>query len=450
MNKLFNYIKEHKLQTYAVCGGIIVIILLLLLCIPKKDNNVDNSNTVTETVTDTANAGPDANNVSTVEKKDEVENKINNENIDVEVVEKKDEVENKINNENIDVEIVETKNDEDNAENTVVENTSELKDDNVAEANDNNEVSTSTNNGNVSTSTGGTYPSGLRKPGVTPIDPSIGNYHGYDGSPLLTEDELKNAAYGKDSYTGYKHITWTASNGVVLWLVDGCYLSDGRIARHQSSIYDIPTTEPGTPEMDAVEEFCFGDDIGYSDILEHKNDVNILPETSVRGGWANASECMEAFNSEEMMNYRRASGKAQAAEIGKTAVVNNEDSVWAIFDIETNGYDTFCQTEIIFPYQKAWQLRWWEDDGTGTSSWQIQIYQNLSAAEWKALETMLKTCVVGPAYNDIYNRIYNDCYIGPSKSGIEGYNTQYTFNGYNISREYIEPEYGYVEYWIWP
>ena len=430
MNKLFDYIKEHKPQTYAVCGGIIVIILLLLLCIPKKDNNANNSNTVTETVTDTANSGPDAINVSTIEK------------------EIKDE--NKTNDGNITTEIVETKNDEDNAENTVVTNTSELKNDNVAGANDDNEVSTSTNNGNASTSAGGTYPSGLRKPGVTPIDPSIGNYHGYDGSPLLTEDELKNAAYGKENYTGYKHITWTASNGVVLWLVDGCYLSDGRIARHQSSIYDIPTTEPGTPEMDAVEEFCFGDDIGYSDILEHKNDVNILPETSVRGGWANASECMEAYNSEEMMNYRRVSGKAQAAERGKTAVVNNEDSVWAIFDIETNGYDTFCQTEIIFPYQKAWQLRWWEDDGTGTSSWQIQIYQNLSAVEWKALETMLKTCVVGPAYNDIYNRIYNDCYIGPSKSGIEGYNTQYTFNGYNISREYIEPEYGYIEYWIWP
>ena len=448
MNKLFDYIKEHKPQVYAVCGGIIVIILLLLLCIPKKDNNANNSNTVTETVTDTANAGPDANNVSTVERKDEVENKINNENIDVEVVEKKDEVENKTNDKNITTEIVETKNDEDNAENTVVTNTSELKNDNVAGANDDNEVSTSTNNGNASTSAGGTYPSGLRKPGVTPIDPSIGNYHGYDGSPLLTEDELKNAAYGKENYTGYKHITWTASNGVVLWLVDGCYLSDGRIARHQSSIYDIPTTEPGTPEMDAVEEFCFGDDIGYSDILEHKNDVNILPETSVRGGWANASECMEAYNSEEMMNYRRVSGKAQAAERGKTAVVNNEDSVWAIFDIETNGYDTFWQTEIL--NAKAWQLRWWEDDGTGTSSWQIQIYQNLSAVEWKALETMLKTCVVGPAYNDIYNRIYNDCYIGPSKSGIEGYNTQYTFNGYNISREYIEPEYGYIEYWIWP
>ena len=448
MKKIFDYIKEHKPQTYAVCGGIIVIILLLLLCIPKKDNNVDNSNTVTETVTDTANAGPDANNVSTVEKKDEVENKINNENIDVEVVEKKDEVENKINNENITTEIVETKNDEDSAENTVVTNTSELKDDNVAEANDDNEVSTSTNNGNVSTSTGGTYPSGLRKPGVTPIDPSIGNYHGYDGSPLLTEDELKNAVYGKECYTGYKHITWTASNGVVLWLVDGCYLSDGQILRHQSSIYDTPSTEPGTPEMDAVEEFCFGDTIGYSDILEHKNDVNILPETSVRGGWANASECMEAYNSEEMMNYRRVSGKAQAAERGKTAVVNNEDSVWAIFDIETNGYDTFWQTELL--NAKAWQLRWWEDDGTGTSSWQIQIYQNLSAAEWKALETMLKTCVVGPAYNDIYSRIYNDCYIGPSKSGIKEYNTQYTFNGYNISREYIEPEYGYVEYWIWP
>ena len=159
MNKLFNYIKEHKPQVYAVCGGIIVIILLLLLCIPQKDNNVDNSNTVTETVTDTANAGPDANNVSTVEKKDEVENKINNENIDVEVVEKKDEVENKTNDKNITTEIVETKNDEDNAENTVVTNTSELKDDNVAEANDDNEVSTSTNNGNVSTSTGGTYPS---------------------------------------------------------------------------------------------------------------------------------------------------------------------------------------------------------------------------------------------------------------------------------------------------
>ena len=430
MNKLFDYIKEHKPQTYAVCGGIIVIILFLLLCIPKKDNNVNNSNTVTETVTDTANAGSDAINVSTIEK------------------EIKDE--NKTNDGNITTEIVETKNDEANAENTVVTNTSELKNDNVAGANDDNEVSTSTNNGNVSTSTGGTYPSGLRKPGVTPIDPSIGNYHGYDGSPLLTEDELKNAAYGKESYTGYKHITWTASNGVVLWLVDDCYLSDGQILRHQSSIYDTPPTEPGTPERDAVEEFCFGDDIGYSDILEHKNDVNILPETSVRGGWANASECMEAYNSEEMMNYRRVSGKAQAAERGKTAVVNNEDSVWAIFDIETNGYDTFCQTEIIFPYQKAWQLRWWEDDGTGTSSWQIQIYQNLSAAEWKALETMLKTCVVGPAYNDIYNRIYNDFYIGPSKSGIEGYNTQYTFNGYNISREYIEPEYGYIEYWIWP
>ena len=448
MKKIFDYIKEHKPQTYAVCGGIIVIILLLLLCIPKKDNNVDNSNTVTETVTDTANAGPDANNVSTIEKKDEVDNKINNENIDVEVVEKKDEDENKINDEDITTEIVETKNDENTFENTVVTNTSELKDNNVVEANDDNEVSTSTNNGNVSTSTGGTYPSGLRKPGVTPIDPSIGNYHGYDGSPLLTEDELKNAAYGKENYTGYKHITWTASNGVVLWLVDGCYLSDGQILRHQSSIYDTPPTEPGTPEMDAVEEFCFGDTIGYSDILEHKNDVNILPETSVRGGWANASECMEAYNSEEMMNYRRVSGKAQAAERGKTAVVNNEDSVWAIFDIETNGYDTFWQTEIL--NAKAWQLRWWEDDGTGTSSWQIQIYQNLSAVEWKALETMLKTCVVGPAYNDIYNRIYNDFYIGPSKSGIEGYNTQYTFNGYNISREYIEPEYGYVEYWIWP
>ena len=426
MNKLFDYIKEHKPQTYAVCGGIIVIILFLLLCIPKKDNNVNNSNTVTETVTDTANAGSDAINVSTIEK------------------EIKDE--NKTNDGNITTEIVETKNDEANAGNTVVTNTSELKNDNVAEANDDNEVSTSTNNGNVST--GGTYPSGLRKPGVTPIDPSIGNYHGYDGSPLLTEDELKNAAYGKESYTGYKHITWTASNGVVLWLVDDCYLSDGQILRHQSSIYDTPITEPGTPEMDAVEEFCFGDTIGYSDILEHKNDVNILPETSVRGGWANASECMEAYNSEEMMNYRRVSGKAQAAERGKTAVVNNEDSVWAIFDIETNGYDTFWQTELL--NAKAWQLRWWEDDGTGTSSWQIQIYQGLSAVEWKALETMLKTCVVGPAYNDIYNRIYNDCYIGPSKSGIEGYNTQYTFNGYNISREYIEPEYGYVEYWIWP
>ena len=431
MKKIFDYIKEHKPQTYAVCGGIIVIILLLLLCIPKKDNNVDNSNTVTETVTDTANAGSDAINVSTIEK------------------EIKDE--NKTNDGNITTEIVETKNDEANAENTVVTNTSELKNDNVAGANDDNEVSTSTNNGNASTSAGGTYPSGLRKPGVTPIDPSIGNYHGYDGSPQIDNETFsKKAEYGIDFYTGYKHITWTASNGVVLWLVDGCYLSDGRIARHQSSIYDIPTTEPGTPEMDAVEEFCFGDDIGYSDILEHKNDVNILPETSVRGGWANASECMEAFNSEEMMNYRRASGKAQAAEIGKTAVVNNEDSVWAIFDIETNGYDTFCQTEIIFPYQKAWQLRWWEDDGTGTSSWQIQIYQNLSAVEWKALETMLKTCVVGPAYNDIYNRIYNDCYIGPSKSGIKEYNTQYSFNGYNISREYIEPEYGYIEYWIWP
>ena len=431
MNKLFDYIKEHKPQTYAVCGGIIVIIMFLLLCIPKKDNYVNNSNTVTETVTDTANAGSDAINVSTIEK------------------EIKDE--NKTNDGNITTEIVETKNDEANAENTVVTNTSELKNDNVAGANDDNEVSTSTNNGNASTSAGGTYPSGLRKPGVTPIDPSIGNYHGYDGSPQIDNETFsKKAEYGIDFYTGYKHITWTASNGVVLWLVDGCYLSDGRIARHQSSIYDIPTTEPGTPEMDAVEEFCFGDDIGYSDILEHKNDVNILPETSVRGGWANASECMEAFNSEEMMNYRRASGKAQAAEIGKTAVVNNEDSVWAIFDIETNGYDTFCQTEIIFPYQKAWQLRWWEDDGTGTSSWQIQIYQNLSAAEWKALETMLKTCVVGPAYNDIYNRIYNDCYIGPSKSGIKEYNTQYSFNGYNISREYIEPEYGYIEYWIWP
>lgn len=431
MNKLFDYIKEHKPQTYAVCGGIIVIIMFLLLCIPKKDNYVNNSNTVTETVTDTANSGPDAINVSTIEK------------------EIKDE--NKTNDGNITTEIVETKNDEANAENTVVTNTSELKNDNVAGANDDNEVSTSTNNGNASTSAGGTYPSGLRKPGVTPIDPSIGNYHGYDGSPQIDNETFsKKAEYGIDFYTGYKHITWTASNGVVLWLVDGCYLSDGRIARHQSSIYDIPTTEPGTPEMDAVEEFCFGDDIGYSDILEHKNDVNILPETSVRGGWANASECMEAFNSEEMMNYRRASGKAQAAEIGKTAVVNNEDSVWAIFDIETNGYDTFCQTEIIFPYQKAWQLRWWEDDGTGTSSWQIQIYQNLSAAEWKALETMLKTCVVGPAYNDIYNRIYNDCYIGPSKSGIKEYNTQYSFNGYNISREYIEPEYGYIEYWIWP
>ena len=431
MNKLFDYIKEHKPQTYAVCGGIIVIIMFLLLCIPKKDNYVNNSNTVTETVTDTANSGPDAINVSTIEK------------------EIKDE--NKTNDGNITTEIVETKNDEANAENTVVTNTSELKNDNVAGANDDNEVSTSTNNGNASTSAGGTYPSGLRKPGVTPIDPSIGNYHGYDGSPQIDNETFsKKAEYGIDFYTGYKHITWTASNGVVLWLVDGCYLSDGRIARHQSSIYDIPTTEPGTPERDAVEEFCFGDDIGYSDILEHKNDVNILPETSVRGGWANASECMEAFNSEEMMNYRRASGKAQAAEIGKTAVVNNEDSVWAIFDIETNGYDTFCQTEIIFPYQKAWQLRWWEDDGTGTSSWQIQIYQGLSAVEWKALETMLKTCVVGPAYNDIYNRIYNDCYIGPSKSGIEGYNTQYTFNGYNISREYIEPEYGYVEYWIGP
>ena len=431
MNKLFDYIKEHKPQTYAVCGGIIVIIMFLLLCIPKKDNNVNNSNTDTETVTDTANAGSDAINVSTIEK------------------EIKDE--NKTNDGNITTEIVETKNDEANAENTVVTNTSELKNDNVAGANDDNEVSTSTNNGNASTSAGGTYPSGLRKPGVTPIDPSIGNYHGYDGSPQIDNETFsKKAEYGIDFYTGYKHITWTASNGVVLWLVDGCYLSDGRIARHQSSIYDIPTTEPGTPEMDAVEEFCFGDDIGYSDILEHKNDVNILPETSVRGGWANASECMEAFNSEEMMNYRRASGKAQAAEIGKTAVVNNEDSVWAIFDIETNGYDTFCQTEIIFPYQKAWQLRWWEDDGTGTSSWQIQIYQNLSAAEWKALETMLKTCVVGPAYNDIYNRIYNDCYIGPSKSGIKEYNTQYSFNGYNISREYIEPEYGYIEYWIWP
>ena len=431
MNKLFDYIKEHKPQTYAVCGGIIVIIMFLLLCIPKKDNYVNNSNTVTETVTDTANAGSDAINVSTIEK------------------EIKDE--NKTNDENITTEIVETKNDEVNAENTVVTNTSELKNDNVAEANDDNEVSALTNNGNASTSAGGTYPSGLRKPGVEPIDPSIGNYHGYDGSPKIDNETFsKKAEYGIDSYTGYKHITWTASNGVVLWLVDGCYLSDGRIARHQSSIYDIPTTEPGTPEMDAVEEFCFGDDIGYSDILEHKNDVNILPETSVRGGWANASECMEAFNSEEMMNYRRASGKAQAAEIGKTAVVNNEDSVWAIFDIETNGYDTFCQTEIIFPYQKAWQLRWWEDDGTGTSSWQIQIYQNLSAAEWKALETMLKTCVVGPAYNDIYNRIYNDCYIGPSKSGIKEYNTQYSFNGYNISREYIEPEYGYIEYWIWP
>ena len=431
MNKLFDYIKEHKPQTYAVCGGIIVIIMFLLLCIPKKDNYVNNSNTVTETVTDTANSGPDAINVSTIEK------------------EIKDE--NKTNDGNITTEIVETKNDEANAENTVVTNTSELKNDNVAGANDDNEVSTSTNNGNASTSAGGTYPSGLRKPGVTPIDPSIGNYHGYDGSPQIDNETFsKKAEYGIDFYTGYKHITWTASNGVVLWLVDGCYLSDGRIARHQSSIYDIPTTEPGTPEMDAVEEFCFGDDIGYSDILEHKNDVNILPETSVRGGWANASECMEAFNSEEMMNYRRVSGKAQAAEIGKTAVVNNEDSVWAIFDIETNGYDTFCQTEIIFPYQKAWQLRWWEDDGTGTSSWQIQIYQNLSAAEWKALETMLKTCVVGPAYNDIYNRIYNDCYIGPSKSGIKEYNTQYSFNGYNISREYIEPEYGYIEYWIWP
>ena len=431
MKKIFDYIKEHKPQTYAVCGGIIVIILLLLLCIPKKDNYVNNSNTVTETVTDTANSGPDAINVSTIEK------------------EIKDE--NKTNDGNITTEIVETKNDENNAENTVVTNTSELKNDNVAGANDDNEVSTSTNNGNASTSAGGTYPSGLRKPGVTPIDPSIGNYHGYDGSPQIDNETFsKKAEYGIDFYTGYKHITWTASNGVVLWLVDGCYLSDGRIARHQSSIYDIPTTEPGTPEMDAVEEFCFGDTIGYSDILEHKNDVNILPETSVRGGWANASECMEAYNSEEMMNYRRASGKAQAAEIGKTAVVNNEDSVWAIFDIETNGYDTFCQTEIIFPYQKAWQLRWWEDDGTGTSSWQIQIYQNLSAAEWKALETMLKTCVVGPAYNDIYNRIYNDCYIGPSKSGIKEYNTQYSFNGYNISREYIEPEYGYIEYWIWP
>ena len=431
MNKLFDYIKEHKPQTYAVCGGIIVIIMFLLLCIPKKDNYVNNSNTVTETVTDTANSGPDAINVSTIEK------------------EIKDE--NKTNDGNITTEIVETKNDEANAGNTVVTNTSELKNDNVAGANDDNEVSTSTNNGNASTSAGGTYPSGLRKPGVTPIDPSIGNYHGYDGSPQIDNETFsKKAEYGIDFYTGYKHITWTASNGVVLWLVDGCYLSDGRIARHQSSIYDIPTTEPGTPEMDAVEEFCFGDDIGYSDILEHKNDVNILPETSVRGGWANASECMEAFNSEEMMNYRRASGKAQAAEIGKTAVVNNEDSVWAIFDIETNGYDTFCQTEIIFPYQKAWQLRWWEDDGTGTSSWQIQIYQNLGAVEWKALETMLKTCVVGPAYNDIYNRIYNDCYIGPSKSGIKEYNTQYSFNGYNISREYIEPEYGYIEYWIWP
>ena len=431
MNKLFDYIKEHKPQTYAVCGGIIVIIMFLLLCIPKKDNYVNNSNTVTETVTDTANSGPDAINVSTIEK------------------EIKDE--NKTNDGNITTEIVETKNDEANAENTVVTNTSELKNDNVAGANDDNEVSTSTNNGNASTSAGGTYPSGLRKPGVTPIDPSIGNYHGYDGSPQIDNETFsKKAEYGIDFYTGYKHITWTASNGVVLWLVDGCYLSDGRIARHQSSIYDIPTTEPGTPEMDAVEEFCFGDDIGYSDILEHKNDVNILPETSVRGGWANASECMEAYNSEEMMNYRRVSGKAQAAERGKTAVVNNEDSVWAIFDIETNGYDTFCQTEIIFPYQKAWQLRWWEDDGTGTSSWQIQIYQNLSAAEWKALETMLKTCVVGPAYNDIYNRIYNDCYIGPSKSGIKEYNTQYSFNGYNISREYIEPEYGYIEYWIWP
>ena len=429
MNKLFDYIKEHKPQTYAVCGGIIVIIMFLLLCIPKKDNYVNNSNTVTETVTDTANSGPDAINVSTIEK------------------EIKDE--NKTNDGNITTEIVETKNDEANAENTVVTNTSELKNDNVAGANDDNEVSTSTNNGNVSTSTGGTYPSGLRKPGVTPIDPSIGNYHGYDGSPQIDNETFsKKAEYGIDFYTGYKHITWTASNGVVLWLVDDCYLSDGQILRHQSSIYDTPPTEPGTPERDAVEEFCFGDDIGYSDILEHKNDVNILPETSVRGGWANASECMEAFNSEEMMNYRRVSGKAQAAERGKTAVVNNEDSVWAIFDIETNGYDTFWQTEIL--NAKAWQLRWWEDDGTGTSSWQIQIYQNLSAVEWKALETMLKTCVVGPAYNDIYNRIYNDCYIGPSKSGIEGYNTQYTFNGYNISREYIEPEYGYVEYWIWP
>lgn len=226
MNKLFDYIKEHKPQTYAVCGGIIVIIMFLLLCIPKKDNYVNNSNTVTETVTDTANSGPDAINVSTIEK------------------EIKDE--NKTNDGNITTEIVETKNDEANAENTVVTNTSELKNDNVAGANDDNEVSTSTNNGNASTSAGGTYPSGLRKPGVTPIDPSIGNYHGYDGSPQIDNETFsKKAEYGIDFYTGYKHITWTASNGVVLWLVDGCYLSDGRIARHQSSIYDIPTTEPG-------------------------------------------------------------------------------------------------------------------------------------------------------------------------------------------------------------
>lgn len=310
-------------------------------------------------------------------------------------------------------------------------------------------------NGLPKASVSGTYENGLRKPGVTPIDPSIGNYHGYDGSPKLDSETLKKAVYDDSSYTGYKHITWTASNGVVLWLVDDPYLSDGKLLRHQGSIYDSPTAEPGTPESDAVEEFCFGTDENssgrneatYQDILKHKDDIKDIPETSVRPDFTNASGCMEAYRSEEMMNFRRANGKANAAERGALWYSSDENKIWAIFDIETNGKDIFWQTEDL--NAKAWQLRWWEDDGTGTSSWQIQIYQNLSDIEWNSLKTMLKTCVAGPVYDDIYNRLYNSFYNRPDISGIEEFNTQYTFNGYNISCEYIEPQYGYVEYWIW-
>ena len=308
-------------------------------------------------------------------------------------------------------------------------------------------------NGLPKASVSGTYENGYRKAGVTPVDTSIGNYHGYDGSKMLTDAEFDKAVYGIEQYTGFKHNTWTASNGVVLWLVDDPYCGynkngEPELSRSMGSIYDCPITEEGTKEYEAVMEFILGeDDRSYNDYIAHKDDINNLPETPVRDGFTDFNGCTEAYFSDEMKAFRKEAAKINAANLGVLWTKADEETAWATHDIETNGRDTIWQTNVM--NSKAWQLRYWPDDGTGTSSWQLQIYQGLSAIQWKTLETVLKTCVVGPVYKDVYNRIYNDFYIGKSASGIDEWNTQYTFNGYNISCEYIEPQYGYVEYWIW-
>ncbi len=290
-----------------------------------------------------------------------------------------------------------------------------------------------------------------KKAGVTPIDPSIGNYHGYDGSPPADYDD--SWYFGIDSYTGYKHLTWTSSEGVVLWVVDSFETdyANTDASYWEGDIYDIPDAQPGTKEYRAVVEFL-NDYLTKEELNSWGNgDVSSLPQTSVAPSFGTMDNVVSRLATEEFQAYNRELGKVLCNEIG-------QDGANAIFRVTwaENGEYIYLQSG---PGTRQWAMRWVPE----YNAWQVQFFGGDSAGSWDAFKTVLKTVVVGSNYQECYNCIYNSIYGLPgdgkfvtTDGSMTLFNDIVYYNGFNISRENIPElnEYGqvnyYVEFWIGP